>query len=230
MESEKDLVSMIQTKMNSFLEASPLHDVCKTGAAVAGVDKVVVFETMIAAALLLLVLIFGAELVVDIVCFAYPLASSVSAVERGARPARAQWITYWVTFFSFQTLESMMPNVLSSIPFYHWFKLAFMVWCYHPVTKGSSVVYSLMGPIREEILSFVDPLLAGILPAASPAAPTAAAETEKKATSSDVQYVPSGITVHLESLELKKQAAKPDDTEESEEADTAKVLNDVPVC
>lgn len=133
-------------------------------------------------------------------------------------------MTYWMTFFSFQTVESLMPHLLSSIPFYFWFKLAFMVWCYHPATRGAAVIYKLAEPIRDEILSILDPLLDGVVPAASKkqSKPTAAAA---KATESDGEYVPSGITVHLDELTISPASSEEDSPSDS----TVSLITCIPV-
>lgn len=214
MDNKKDLVKTIQSKMTSFLESTPAKDVCRKVGIAAGLDAVVVFEAMIVAALLLIVLILGAEMVVNFACFLYPLLSSVRALERGATADKSQWITYWMTLFTFQTLESFMPRIFSAIPFFFWFKLGFLVWCYHPVTRGASVVYKLGEPIRDEIMPFLDALLEEIAPGSTKTSKPSTIAPEKP---KDAEYVPSGITVHLESLVLPE--------EESEAADaTPKAL------
>lgn len=75
-----------------------------------------------------------------------------------------------------------------------------MVWCYHPVTRGSSVIYKHMEPIRDEVMPFLDFMLDGILPASSK--PSGQPAAQKKTNKAENQYVPSGITVHLDSLEM----------------------------
>lgn len=101
-----------------------------------------------------------------------------------------------------------MPRLLSAIPFYFWVKLGFMVWCYHPVTRGASVVYKLVEPIRDEIMPFMDSLVDTIAPVTSKSSKTAVVAF---ATPSETEYVPSGITVHLDSLEMTASDEDPTD-------------------
>lgn len=201
MDNTQDLAQLIQESMTKYLEASPLHDLCKTASAAVGLDKVVVFEVLIVAAILFLVLIFGMDLIVKMTCFVYPCIASVKSLEYGPPGDRVHWTSYWITFFTFQTIESLMPRLFSSIPFYFWFKVAFLVWCYHPVTKGASKVYDVAEPLREVLLPLLDPLLDGIFPPSSkPTETKAMAEKVSK----ENEYIPTGITVHLESLKLHK--------------------------
>ncbi|KAG6609106.1 ER membrane protein DP1/Yop1 [Phytophthora cinnamomi] len=112
-----------------------------------GVDKFYIFCVGALLAGILLFVVGGEELVVGLVGFIYPAYMSFKAINTPGTGDDTQWLTYWVVYAFFNLTESITDLVLSWIPFYFFFKIAFLVWSYHPTTQGSSIIYnSLIKP------------------------------------------------------------------------------------
>ncbi|RLN46754.1 hypothetical protein BBJ29_006017 [Phytophthora kernoviae] len=107
-----------------------------------GVDKFYIFCVASLLAGVLLFAVGGEELVVGLVGFIYPAYMSFKAINTPTTTDDTQWLTYWVVYAFFNLTESVTDLVLSWIPFYFFFKVAFLVWSYHPTTQGSNVIYN----------------------------------------------------------------------------------------
>ena len=100
-------------------------------------------------AVLFLVWGVGAQFVTNLVGFAYPLYESYRSLHSTTH-SQAHWLTYWVVYALFALVESLTNFFLYWIPLYHLVKIAFLVWCYLPQTRGAEVIY----------YKVVDPVLA----------------------------------------------------------------------
>ncbi|GMF24152.1 unnamed protein product [Phytophthora fragariaefolia] len=100
-----------------------------------GVDKFYIFCVGALLAGILLFVVGGEELVVGLVGFIYPAYMSFKAINTPGTGDDTQWLTYWVVYAFFNLTESITDLVLSWIPFYFFFKIAFLVWSYHPSTQ-----------------------------------------------------------------------------------------------
>ncbi|RLN80150.1 hypothetical protein BBJ28_00015782 [Nothophytophthora sp. Chile5] len=109
-----------------------------------GVDKFYIFCVATLLAGILLFVVGGEELVVGLVGFIYPAYMSFKAISTPNSDDDTQWLTYWVVYAFFNLTESITDLVLSWIPFYFFIKVAFLVWCYHPSTAGSNVIYNTL--------------------------------------------------------------------------------------
>ncbi|KAL3666948.1 hypothetical protein V7S43_007895 [Phytophthora oleae] len=109
-----------------------------------GVDKFYIFVVGALLAGILLFVVGGEELVVGLVGFIYPAYMSFKAINTPGTGDDTQWLTYWVVYAFFNLTESVTDLVLSWIPFYFFFKIAFLVWTYHPATQGSNVIYNTL--------------------------------------------------------------------------------------
>ena len=93
---------------------------------------------------------FGAQFVTNLVGFLYPLyesyrslaGSSSSAANAATTHSQQQWLTYWIIYAAFSLVESLTDFFLYWIPLYHVVKIAFLVWCFLPQTRGAELVYS----------------------------------------------------------------------------------------
>ena len=90
-----------------------------------------------------IILVFGLGVgsVTNICGFGYPAFQSFKAIETKAKGDDAQWLVYWVIFALFNFMETIVDMILYWIPFYHAFKLAFLVWAMAPQTKGAKFLY-----------------------------------------------------------------------------------------
>ncbi|KAF1776769.1 TB2/DP1/HVA22-related protein [Phytophthora cactorum] len=82
-----------------------------------GVDKFYIFCVGALLAGILLFVVGGEELVVGLVGFIYPAYMSFKAINTPGTGDDTQWLTYWI---------------------------AFLVWTYHPSTKGSNLIYNTL--------------------------------------------------------------------------------------
>mmetsp|Transcript_34558 Transcript_34558/g.48161 ORF Transcript_34558/g.48161 Transcript_34558/m.48161 type:complete len:183 (+) Transcript_34558:285-833(+) len=86
------------------------------------------------------VLVFGQEFFTKATCFFPPAVLSLAKLRSGTIDGPF-WITYWLIFNLFNVTESITDDVEEWVPFYHWLKLMFLVWCFHTSTKGSTHIY-----------------------------------------------------------------------------------------
>jgi len=84
---------------------------------------------------------FGSGPLCNLVGFAYPLYASFKAINSDRKDDDSQWLTYWVVYAFFTVVESFTDILLAWIPFYHFFKMAFLLWCYLPQFEGALWIY-----------------------------------------------------------------------------------------
>lgn len=148
---------------------------------------------MIGGAVLFCALVFlgiGAGSLCAIVGFVYPAYKSFEAIEGKNHGDDTQWLTYWVVYAFFSIIEVFDSVLVYWIPFFFAFKLAFLLWCMLPQTKGAKFLYdSLLKDFLKKNESKIDAALAnakkGAQKIATDASNTAsevaaAAATEKK--------------------------------------------------
>lgn len=83
----------------------------------------------------------GVASLTSLIGFAYPTFKSFQAIETKSRGDDTQWLVYWVIFAFFNIAEVGIDFLLYWIPFYFAFKLAFLLWCMLPQTKGAKFLY-----------------------------------------------------------------------------------------
>jgi receptor expression-enhancing protein 5/6 len=79
--------------------------------------------------------------ITTIVGIFYPAIWSIRAIESKGSEDDKQWLTYWVVFALFTFIDLFSGFVLKFIPFYFFFKLIFLVWCFMPNTRGAAFIY-----------------------------------------------------------------------------------------
>jgi len=79
--------------------------------------------------------------ITTVVGILYPAIWSIRAIESTGTDDDKQWLTYWVVFAIFTFIDMFSGFVLKFIPFYFFFKLIFLVWCFMPNTRGASFIY-----------------------------------------------------------------------------------------
>ena len=87
------------------------------------------------------ILAVGVGSLTSIVGFVYPAFKSFQAIETKSKGDDTQWLVYWVIFAFFTVADTFVDYLLYWIPFYFAFKLAFLLWCMLPQTKGAKFLY-----------------------------------------------------------------------------------------
>eukprot|EP01041_Mallomonas_annulata_P007462 gene7462-15267_t len=164
-------VKKIQTKIDEFIAKYPSIDgPLSTISSQTSIDKSILAVGGALVSVLLLFAIGGGAFIVDLVGFAYPLYASLKAIESKGVEDDAQWLTYWLIFSILKIVDELAGVITQLIPFYFLFKVVFLVYCYHPSTKGAAVVYSQL------LRPYVIPLLG----------------LDKPGTGTDASSAPSG--------------------------------------
>ena len=85
----------------------------------------------------------GSSYITCLIGVAYPAFKSFLTLDQENPEEEKQWLTYWVVFGSFNILDHFAGFILHFIPFYYVLKLAFLVFLFHPKTKGATIVYDM---------------------------------------------------------------------------------------
>jgi len=96
-------------------------------------------------AVLLSLLVFfnlGADFICNLVGLLYPMYASLKAIETKDTADDTQWLVYWIVYGLFSFLETFVDLILYWVPFFYPIKIAFLIWCMHPMTKGATVLYN----------------------------------------------------------------------------------------
>ena len=71
----------------------------------------------------------------DLVGFVYPVYASIKAIEGKNKDEDSTWLTYWLVFAMFKTVEGLANRVLSMIPYYFFIKVR----CY--IFAGATILW-----------------------------------------------------------------------------------------
>jgi receptor expression-enhancing protein 5/6 len=81
--------------------------------------------------------------ITTVIGIAYPIFWSIRAIESPDNDDDKQWLTYWVVFALFTVVDMFSGFILKFIPFYFFFKLLFLIWCFLPNFRGASLIYDV---------------------------------------------------------------------------------------
>jgi len=94
----------------------------------------------------------GASYITCLIGVAYPVFKSFLTLDQDDEEEEKQWLTYWVVFGCFNIVDHFAGFILHFIPFYYVLKLGFLVFLFHPKTKGATWVYDSY--LREAVMPF----------------------------------------------------------------------------
>ncbi|XP_067940594.1 receptor expression-enhancing protein 5-like [Watersipora subatra] len=136
-------------------EKNAVTDVIDKVEKATGVQRLYMAYGVMAIVALWLLLGFGAQILCNFIGFLYPGYASFKAIESHDKSDDTQWLIYWVVYGTFALVELGTDIFLFWIPFYWFFKCAFLIWCMVPNSwNGSSFVYYKF--IRPFILRYED--------------------------------------------------------------------------
>ena len=77
----------------------------------------------------------------------YPAFKSFEALESHDQTGDdKEWLTYWVCFAGFLVFDQIAGRILLKriVPFYFFIKMSFLIYLFHPRTKGAKHMYQLV--------------------------------------------------------------------------------------
>lgn len=124
----QEVLHIVTTKVDEVLGKFPQIDAPVTTLA----DKVKVPKAYVALGLLLvpffLLLAMGSgDFAVDMIGFVYPVYASIKAIEGNDKEEDSTWLTYWLVFAMFKTLEGVANRILNMIPYYFFIKVIIFI-------------------------------------------------------------------------------------------------------
>ena len=129
----------------------------------AGIESGVIVAAGGAVLSLVTLCVFGATILTLAITVLYPAAKSIQALETHSTDDDKEWLTYWIIFGIFTLLDDFAGFLLSMIPYYFWIKLAFFVYLFAPMTKGSQVIYDkVVKPLLDQYKDKIEGLISGI--------------------------------------------------------------------
>jgi len=89
------------------------------------------------------------------VSIAWPAFASIQAMESKHTLDDTQWLSYWIVFGLYQTLETLLLPVTRYIPLYRELKVLTFAYMSLPHTRGAAALYRSVRPQVLQIMSFV---------------------------------------------------------------------------
>ncbi|KAI1338790.1 TB2/DP1, HVA22 family-domain-containing protein [Xylariaceae sp. FL0016] len=87
----------------------------------------------------------------SIASFLFPLFASYKALKTSDPAQLTPWLMYWCVLSVALLVESWTEFILVWVPFYSWFRLAFLLWLVLPSTQGARKLYqTYLHPYLEE--------------------------------------------------------------------------------
>lgn len=120
-------------------------------ASILKVDRLYVLGGLFASVITAVFFVGKGKLFMDLLAFVYPFLMTMRALDTGTSGGYKQWLVYWIIFMFLRLIDDVF--VVNFIPLYFPLKMAFLLWCFYPSTKGSIVIYDVI--IKGRIIPFL---------------------------------------------------------------------------
>jgi receptor expression-enhancing protein 5/6 len=92
----------------------------------------------------MIVLGLASSLITNLLGLLYPAYRSIKAMHSDDKGDDKQWLTYWIVFSLASVFDENFQFILEFIPFYHLFKLIFLISLFHPNYNGAEKIYNMV--------------------------------------------------------------------------------------
>ena len=106
-----------------------------------GIDPKIVLGVL-GVALLFTLIGFLDQYITCLVAIVFPTYWSIKAIESKEADDDKQWLTYWAVYACFTFFDLFSSFIMKFLPFYFFFKLIFLIWCFMPNTHGAVFIYN----------------------------------------------------------------------------------------
>eukprot|EP00834_Sanchytrium_tribonematis_P000145 NODE_3_length_80033_cov_0.932970.p62 type:complete len:135 gc:universal NODE_3_length_80033_cov_0.932970:29812-29408(-) len=93
-----------------------------------GVPKAYVAEAVMGLSAFLLILDVAGKALSNLIGLLYPVNKSLQAIKSTQKDDDTKWLTYWIVYATFATVESFTDILMSWIPFYYTAKVLFLLY------------------------------------------------------------------------------------------------------
>jgi receptor expression-enhancing protein 5/6 len=107
----------------------------------AGVNPGLILAGVGSVGVLILMILQGWTILLTTVTVLYPAVHSIRAIESPSDEDDKIWLTYWMVFGLFTTLETFFGFIFYFVPYWEWIRLAFFIWLLLPNFNGAKVLY-----------------------------------------------------------------------------------------
>jgi len=130
-------------------------DLLNTAHEKTGQPRIYVVLAAATVAFILVSAVLGLAFVSNLAAF-WPVYQSFKALRTKSTGDDQFWLTYWVVYGTLALFESLIDGAFFWLPAYFVLKIVFLVWCFHPGSKGALVIYQrvlqpLFGQIEAKV-------------------------------------------------------------------------------
>lgn len=100
------------------------------------------FFYFFSAVLLLFLIQYFSNFITLIIGVIYPIRQSMHELRLRNKEGTRIWMQYWIVFFLFINIETLLGKVLTQIPMYLFYKIVFLIICFFPYYNGADYFYN----------------------------------------------------------------------------------------